>query len=610
MREPGMAERLSALTPEQRALLELLRKKKAKATGQRSHLPPPVSRVSGPTAEGDWPLAFDQEWLLEVVESAPESNAYNVDAPTRLRGPLHFPALEAAFNEIVRRHAAWRTSFPLVDGRRVQRVVPHRDQTLLLVDLTAAPVERRERLAQLALLQVTQEPFDLENGPLVRAVFARLGPEEHACLITVHHLVTDWIAFHIFWSELAALYDAALKGLPSPLSELPVQYVDYAVWLRQWLQGEALEELAGYWRNKLSGFPLVLELPTDRPRQAQRRMKGGRYIVETGPEPADRLRGLAQREGATMFMATFAAVYALLYQFAGQEKMVLGSNNANRNRPEIEPIIGYFLIPVAFAVDLSGDPTFRELLGRVRATALEAYIYQDIPFAKLLEAVEPETRPGMPTLFQSLVLVLDGQYNKSRMEGVQGDVFFLYDAGARYDIMFGLYDTPMGIFGPVEYDYSLFDFSSIARLMGLFYRLLEAVGEDPDLRLSQLPTFASVERRQVLSGFQEGREGEVAPEVEQRASRLAGVLRRRGVRRGDRIGLLVEPAPEVTALALAAARLDAVPVPLDPGEPVFRLNPLLVDPDMVLLVHGGATDGDLRPTCPCVALGDLMEEAA
>jgi hypothetical protein len=605
MHETGMAERLSALTPEQRALLELLRKKKAKTTGQRVHLPPPIPRVSGPTAAGDWPLAFDQEWLLDVVAAAPESNAYNVDAPTRLRGPLHFPALEAAFNEIVRRHAAWRTTFPLVDGRRVQRVVAHREQTLLVVDLMAAPAERRERLAQLALLQVTQAPFDLDQGPLVRAVFARLGPEEHACLITVHHLVTDWIAYHIFWSELAALYDAALQGLPSPLPELPVQYVDYAVWLRQWLQGEALEELAGYWRNKLSGFPTVLELPTDRPRQPERRMKGGRYIVETGPEPADRLRGLAQREGATMFMATFAAVYALLHQFAGQEKMVLGSNNANRNRPEIEPIIGYFLIPVAVAVDLSGDPTFRELLGRVRSTALEAYIYQDIPFAKLLEAVKPETRPGMPALFQSLVLVLDGQYNKSRMEGVQGDLFFLYDAGARYDIMFGLYDTPMGIFGPVEYDYSLFDFSTIARLMELFYRLVEAVGSDPELRLSQLPTFGEMARRQVLAGADE-----VTPEIEQRATRLAEVLRRRGVGLGDRVGLLVEPAPEVTALARAAARLEAVPVPLDPGEPVFRLNPLLVDPDMVLLVHGGTTVEGLRPTCPCVALNELMEEVA
>jgi hypothetical protein len=351
-------------------------------------------------------------------------------------------------------------------------VTAHRTEPLLVVDLTGAPPERRERLAQLALLQATQEPFDLDHGPLVRAVFARLGPEEHACLITAHHLVTDWIAYHIFWSELAALYDAALNGRPSPLAELPVQYVDYSVWQRQWLQGEALEELAGYWRNKLSSFPLVLDLPTDRPRRPDRRMKGGRYIVETGPEPADRLRSLARREGATMFMATFAVVNALLQRFTGQQKMVLGSNNANRNRPEIEQIIGYFLIPVAFAVDMTGDPTFRELLGRVRATALEAYLYQDMPFAKLLEAVNPEPRPGMPAIFQSLVLVLDSQYNKSRMEGVQGDVFFLYDAGARYDIMFGLYDTPMGIFGPVEYDYSLFDFSTIARLMELFYRIV------------------------------------------------------------------------------------------------------------------------------------------
>lgn len=597
-------DRLSSLTPEQRALFELLRKKKAKATGHRVHLPPPVPRISGPTSEGDWPLWFDQEWLWDVQKAAPESNAYNVDVPTRLNGRLDFAALQAAFDEIVRRHAAWRTTFPLVDGRPVQRVAAHRKQDLWVVDITSVPADRQERQAQWALLQVTQEPFDLENGPLVRAVFVRLAPEEHVCLVTVHHLVTDWIAYQVFWSELAMLYHCALHGLPSPIPELPVQYCDYAVWQREWLQGEPLAELTDYWQRKLADFPRLLELPHDRPRPPVRGLKGGRYIVNSGPEPADRLRSIAQHANATMFMATFAVVYALLYKFSGQERMVLGSNNANRNRPEIDQIIGYFLIPIAFAVDLSGDPTFRELLGRVRATALEAYVYQDIPFSKLLEAIRPDTGPSMPPIFQVLVLVLDGQHNKSSMPGISGGVFDLYDEGARYDMMFGVYDTPGGIYGPVEYDYSIFDFSTISRVMETFYVLLDAAVADPELRLSQLPGLDEVARQQTIAAE------EVTPEVDVRATRLAVALREMGIGKGDKVGVLLAPSPERTATAVAVRRAAAVPVLLDPRQPVYRLNPLLVDPDMVLLVHGEPLAAGLAPTCDHRDLASLEEEAA
>jgi hypothetical protein len=609
-REQGgvsVADRISALGPEQRALLELLRRKKAKAAGQRVHLPPPVPRRSGPTGEGDWPLAFDQEWLWSLHQASPGATAYNVDVPSRLRGPLHLPAIAAALNEIVRRHAAWRTTFPAVDGRPVQRVAAHRTQDLVLIDLSALPPERREREAQLALVQVTQAAFDFARGPLVRSALVRLAEQEHVCLITVHHLVTDWIAFQILWTELAVLYEAYLDGRPSPLPELPVHYVDYAVWQREWLQGEALEELAGYWRRKVADFPLVLELPADRPRPPVRRMRGGRYVVNSGPEPADALRSFAQREGATMFMAVFAAIFALLHRFTGRDRMILGSNNANRNRPELEPIIGYFLIPVPFAVDLSGDPSFRELLARVRKVALEAYVYQDIPFGKLLEAIGPEPVPGLPPIIQSLVLVLDGQYNQSRLPGIASEVFNLYDAGARYDLMFGLYDYPAGIIGPLEYDAALFDFSTVARLVELFYRLLDAVTADPELRLSQLPACGDAAWRQVAAG--PGGADVPREELERRAEGQATSLRRLGVGPGSKVGLLLAPSPELVAAALAVARAGGVAVPLDPGQPVYRLNPLLADPDLVLLVHRGPLPDGLEPVTPCRDLAGLEEAA-
>jgi condensation domain-containing protein len=406
-------------------------------------------------------------------------------------GELDVPLFITAFHELIRRHAAWRTTFPVDDvvggGRPSQRVHDFLAPAVSVIDLSALPVERRESTGHTAIYEHTRQPFDLARGPLLRIALVRLGPREHLYLLTIHHLVTDWITFQIFFAELLTVYEAFRLGLPPSLPPLPVQYPDFCLWEREWLQGEVLEEEARFWRRELEGFPLVLELPAERSRPAVQSQRGGLFRVRVGAERTDRLRGLARREGATMFMAVLAVLYALLWRITGREKLVVGSNSANRARPELEPVAGFFLTQVPFATDLAGDPTFRELLARSRKTALAAYAHQNFPFSRLVDALGCEPDPGRNPVVQVLLLILEGQSH-----GRSGDLEFapvgLYDGNSRWDLMFGLYDYhDVGLAGPLEYNADVLDPPTIGRLLALFYRIIDAVTADPDASLSALP---------------------------------------------------------------------------------------------------------------------------
>jgi condensation domain-containing protein len=485
----SVAERLSALSPEQRALFDQLRQRQSRSAPRT---PPPVRPVSGPAGVGDWPLSFDQERLWQLHRDHPGLVSWNVDAGSRVTGELDVPLFITAFHELIRRHAAWRTTFPVLDSRPVQRVHDYVAPDASIIDVSGLPAELRESTGHAAIYEHTRQPFDLARGPLLRIALVRLGPREHLYLLTIHHLVTDWITFQIFFAELIAVYEALRGGRPSPLPALPVQYPDFCLWEREWLQGEVLEEEAGFWRRELEGFPLVLELPADRPRPAVQSQKGGLFRVRVGAERTERLRGLARREGATMFMAVLAVLYALLWRLTGRERLVVGSNSANRARPELEPVAGFFLTQVPFAADLAGDPTFRELLARARKTALAAYAHQNFPFSKLVEALGCGPDPGRNPVVQVLLLILEGQSH-----GRSGDLEFapvgLYDGNSRWDLMFGLYDYhDVGLAGPLEYNADVFDARSIGRLLELFYRLIDGVTADPDVRLSALPSAAEV----------------------------------------------------------------------------------------------------------------------
>lgn len=484
-----VVDRLSALTPEQRALFEALRRKQQAAATPQALQPPPVPRVTGPSAAGDWPLSIDQERLWRLHQDSPGLVSWNVDAASRLRGKLDAALLEAALREVLCRHAALRTSFPLVDGLPVQRVAETVTAPLVLIDLAALPAGLRNGEGDAALFHRTREVFDLEHGPLVRATLVCLDPGDHLFLLTLHHTVTDWITIQLVTQELMVLYESSLACLPSPLPAPERQFPDFAVWERRWWSGEALAESTDFWRRELAGFPRVLDLPADRPRPAVQSQRGGMIPFSTGPEAAQRLRDLARREAVTPFMAILALVDALLFRLTGRDKLVVGSNSANRPRPELEAVAGFFLTQVPFAVDLVGDPTFRELLARVKKTALAAYSRPSMPFDRLIAAVAPEAaadRSRFP-LVQVLLLVLEGKSHVSA--GSLGSTAVpLYDGNSRWDLLFGFYNyEDLGISGPVEYNADILDGTTVERWLLLFRRILEQVTADPETRLSQLP---------------------------------------------------------------------------------------------------------------------------
>ena len=613
--DQSVGERISALAPEQRALFERLRAGQRKAAAPKVHQPPPIARRSPPDGTGDWPLSFDQErmWALYYLE--PQGTAYTIDTATQLTGPLQIGPFRRAMAEIVRRHAAWRTVFALVDGRPVQRVLAALAVPLPLVDLSGLAPARR-RAAALAVQAVDgRTPFDLERGPLVRTALLRLSPEEHIFLVTVHHIVTDWVTFQLLWRELAILY--AKEPLPEP----PVCYSDYALWQREWMRGEVLGDLLGWWREQLRDMPLVLDLPTDRPRPAINRLRGDEIPLRAGAELAAGVHALARSEGLTPFMAVLAFAQALFHLYSGQEKLLLGSNNANRNRPEIEGVFGFFLTQVVFAGDLSGDPTVRELLGRARRSALDAYAHQDLPFIKLIEELQPERDPSRQPLVQALVLLLDGSHVEHELGGLGFRGIDVRDGSSRYDVLVGLWAVPDAIFGGIEYNSDLFDASTAVRLGEAFLQIMAAAVADPGLRLSQLPFLSAAARHQLLaewSGSPPAAPGgtvldrfaarvAAAPdapalfcagavmtfgELDRAADRLAGHLRLRGVGKDSRVALLLPKSPELVATLLAVWKAGAAAVILDPALPRDRLAVLLADAEPAMSIESG-TLGDL-----------------
>jgi len=628
----GAADRLAALSPEQRALFETLRRRRQETA--RLLEPPPIPRVTPPSGEGDWPLSFDQErfWFMEQLY--PGRAGLNITAATRMRGRLSAAVLAAALGRIVGRHAAWRTTFPTAGGSPLQRVAAARRQRLALVDLGGLPRARREPEALRLVGGDVAAPFDLARGPLLRASLLRLAGEDHVCLLTVHHLVADWISFQIAWAELAALYEALAAGREPALPAPPVQYPDFALWQRRWLTGEVLAALVSWWRGQLAGVPPALELATDRPRPAAPRQRGGRRSFTVPREVASALAALARQEGATLFMAVLAATGALLHRDSGQERLILGANNANRNRPEIEPVVGCFLTTVPFVVDLAGDPPWRELLARVRRSALGALAHQDLPFGRLVEAIQPARDTSRQPLVQALVQVLDGQYSKTGMAGLALEPLDAWDGRARYDLMLSMVDFPAGLAAAFDYDADLFDPATAARMAGRLELQLAAALADPGRPLSTLPVLTAAERHQAAVEWNDsacpppawtvpervaaqaartphavaataGGHALSYGELERRAGALARRLRAAGAGGAGggaggetRIALLLDRTLDVPVAILAAWKAGAAYVPLDPGAPPRRLGELLADAAPALLVHRGPLPSGLDAGVP------------
>ena len=337
-----------------------------------------------------FPASFGQQRFWFLDELLPGNPLYNIHSTVRLEGTLDRVALEQSLQEIVDRHESLRTTFLIEDGELMQLIAPSLTLPLSLVDLEglAEPVRMEEamRLAR----EEAERPFDLQQGPLLRAALLRIRPEEHLLLLTMHHIISDGWSMGVFIREMAVLYEAFCAENPSPLPEPAIQYADYSHWQREWLDGGVADKQLDYWGKQLGGSLPVLQLPTDRPRPAVQKNRGAVYPFSLPKSVSTALVKLGQQEGATLYMTLLAAFQVLLYRYTGQEDILVGSPSANRNRPEFEGLIGLFINTLVFRTDLSGECTFRELLKRVQKVTLEAYSHQDVPFEKVVDRVQPE----------------------------------------------------------------------------------------------------------------------------------------------------------------------------------------------------------------------------
>jgi amino acid adenylation domain-containing protein len=573
----------------------------------RPDAPPLVAAPPAPFR----PLSSAQRrlWFLHRFQGG--SGVYNMPVLLRVRGALRHEALAAALGaalgEITRRHEALRTVFTAVDGEPVQVVLPFAPAALPVVDLSALPAAALRAEADRLSAAEVQAPFDLEEGPLSRTLLFALGTEEHALLVNAHHIVTDGWSVGVLVRELAALYEAFAAGRPSPLPELPVQYGDFAVWQRTWLTGAVLEAQLDHWRQRLAGAPAVLDLPTDRPRPPVQTFRGA---VEPLTLPAGLARALeraGRAQGATLFMTLLAGFQTLLGRVSGQDDLLVGSPVANRNRAETEDLIGFFVNTLVLRTDLAGDPSFAELLGRVRAGSLAAYAHQDVPFERLVEALAPERDLSRSPLFQ----VVFGLHNAPMpsMELAPGIELTLeepHTGTSKFDLSLMLEESRDGLAGTIEYSTDLFDAATVRRLARSFQVLLEAAAADPAARLSDLPLLAADERRQVLGEWNDTAvdfprglpvhrlveawaaetPGAVAvagettltySELNGCANRLARHLRRLGVGPERVVAVLLERSAELATAALAVLKAGGAYLPLDPAYPADRVAFMLAD---------------------------------
>jgi len=553
------------------------------------------------------PLSFAQQrlWFLDQLE--PGSALYNIPISYRLRGLLNITALEESLNEIVRRHEALRTSFSNAQGQPVQAIAPTSRLTLPVADLTSLPVAGREAEVLRLATDEAQRPFDLAQAPLFRASVLRLADEEHILLLTMHHIVSDGWSMGVLFQELSTLYDAFSTGKPSPLSELPIQYADFAAWQRRWLQGEVLESQLTYWKKQLADVPAGLELPTDHPRPPAQSFRGARQSMVLPQALTNRLKALSHQESVTLFVTLFAAFQTLLHRYTGKDDIIVGSPIAGRNRTEIEGLIGFFVNTLLLRTDLSSDPSFRELLGRVRKVALEAYDHQDLPFEKLVEELQPERNLSHSPLFQVMFVLQNAPMTALRLRGLTVNSLKVDSETAKFDLTLSMVEEVDSLRGIIEYNTDLFDGATIHRMVGHFQTLLESIVADPGQRLSDLSILTKAEKQQLLLEWNDTKtdypkdkcvhelfeaQVERTPdavalvfedkqltygELNRRANQLAHYLRKLGVGPEVLVSICVERSLEMVIGQLGIVKAGGAFVPFDPDYPKERLAFMLED---------------------------------
>ncbi|MDQ1640627.1 MAG: hypothetical protein QOF62_3966 [Pyrinomonadaceae bacterium] len=607
----SIREQLAGLSPAKRALIELkLLKKKADA-GE------PQPLISKRPEGAPVPLSFYQQGLWVLSQFIPETSLYHVPKAVRLTGTLDVAALKKTLDHLVQRHESLRTTFATTEGVPVQIVTERLELALPLVDLSELDEAERELETRRLLREETRRPFDLAHGPLIRALLLRLSDEEHVFLMAMHHIVTDGWSIGVMHREFMDLYEAFSNGQASPLAELKIQYPDYAVWHRQWFTGDVYESQLAYWKNQFKTLPPPLELPTDHARpsiQAHKAFRGSKRKLTLSKELTQKLKELCQKEEATLFMVLLAAYQVLLHRYTGEEDIVVGSPIAGRCLAETENLIGLFVNALALRVDLSGNPSFRELLARVKEVALGAYANQDLPFETLVKEVQPDRTLARNPLFQVMFVLQSESIPTLELPGLTVSHVQVENVVANFDLTLDAVERNGQLECLLESNADLFDEDRITRLLGHFENLLQGIVSKPQMRISDLPLLSEAERHQLLVEWNEtrtdypahssvqalfeeqanatpnatalmfGEETITYQELNRRANQMAHYLIAQGVGREDRVGICLDRSPALIIAVLGILKASGAYVPLDPGYPASRLAFMLEDAAVSLLI--------------------------
>jgi amino acid adenylation domain-containing protein len=607
----NLKQKLAALSPAKRALLELkLMKRNGSKPAAEQKIPRRADRATAP-------LSYNQQGLWVLSQFMPDSWLYQIPKAVRLTGNLDVPAMRATLNEIVARHESLRTTFKTIEGVPRQSIAESLSLETPVIDLSDLPEPDREAEAKRILSSEGRRPFNLSDGPLIRSLLLRLKDNEHILLVTTHHIVTDGWSMGIFHRELMKLYEAFAAEQPSPLSELPIQYADYAVWHRQWFEGSIYEKQLAYWKEQFATLPPVLELPTDHPRStshAYRAYRGETQTLHLSKELSRKVNEFCRAESATPFMTLLAAFKVLLHRYTGEEDIVVGSPIAGRCLAETEPLIGLFINVLALRVHLSGNPTFRELLTRVKDTALGAYAHQDLPFETLVRELHPDRTLANNPIFQVMFVLQNEPVPPLEFGGLTTSHVQVDNVTTNFDLTLDITERAEQFQIKFECNADLFEPPTIARMIGHFETLLAGIVDRPNQRLSDLPLLTETERRQLLVDWVDTKkpypankcvhelfEAQVtanpnSPAVicererityaglNAQANRLAHYLRSRGVGPDTRVGLCVERSPELIVALLAILKAGGAYVPLDPEYPLARLQLMIEDVDVHLLL--------------------------
>jgi aspartate racemase len=623
---------IAELSPEKRALFEerLMRI----AAGSRVDLAIPRRGTLEPC-----PLSFAQQrlWFLDQLE--PNSSAYNICKALRLTGALDVPALQKTLDAIVERHHALRTNFVAVEENPVQVVADARPVEMRIVSLSVLPPEQRGPEMQRLMEAESKRPFDLARDFKMRALLLELGDDEHTLFLTLHHIASDGWSVRILAQEMAEFYGAFSTGRAPVLPDLPIQYADYAVWQRQWMQGPVLESQLAYWRQRLANAPPLLDLPTDLPRPVVQTFHGAHQATVFPPRLAEGIKALSRAEGATPFMTLLAAFHTLLHRYTGQDDIVVGSPIAGRTRVETEGLISFFVNTLVMRGDLSGDPPFRELLRRVRDAALGAYAHQDVPFEKLVEDLHPSRDTSRSPLFQVMFVLQNTPPSAFTLPGLTATPIDVDPGTAKFDLSLYLDGRSEALSANLEYNTDLFLPATITRMLEHFRTLLEAIVADPGRRLSELPIMSEAERQQILVEWNDTRadyprercihelfEAQAARtpeavalaspagsmtylELDRRANQLARYLQSLGVGPETPVGICIERSPDMVVGLLGILKAGGAYLPLDPTLPAERLGFLLSDARPAVVVTRELLLGVLPSSQTRVACLDRDREA-